>query len=326
MQDQTLRAWQLLCDRTPNEEALTEIEKARGFYRTRSIRSGDLLEVEAYPILPKAMIREAMAKYPVSPEAQKRLNQRNAEKRLVRLMEANFGASDWYFTATLEGANLPSLDGMRRKIQRFIQRMNYRRKNMGLDNARYIYVIEGYEEGSRQKRLHVHFVIDGGLDRATLKEIWGAGRCKCDELDPTGYGGLVNLAKYLSKDPRGRKRWAASKGLRGPVVHVADRKINHRAARRIADSPAGAAAALEKLYPGFEHVETEVRTNPFISGCYIYAVLRRKNEKERGKREQGYSDRQGRDGPGTHAGKRRDGALRVSSGGAQEVQKREGRV
>ena len=319
MQDQTLRAWQLLCDSVPNEEALTEIEKRSGFYRTRSIKSGDLLEVEAYPILPQSLIREALKKCPVSKEAQRRLNQRNAEKRLMRLMETNFGAGDWYFTATLEGANLPTLDGMRKKIQRFISRMNYHRKARGMDNARYIYVIEGYEEGSRQKRLHVHFVIDGGLGREELKTIWGHGRCKCDELDPDSYGGLINLAKYLSKDPRGRKRWAASKGLAGPVIHVAERKINHRAARKIAESPAGAAAALEKLYPGYEHVETEVRSNPFIPGCYIYAILRRKGD---GKHERGHIGGQAGDRAGAHAGRSRsDAALRVPPGGEQKIQK-----
>ena len=324
MQDQTLRAWQLLSDSVPNEEALTEIERRRGFYRTRSIKSGDLLEVEAYPILPQSVIREALSKCPASKEAQRRLNQRNAEKRLIRLMETNFGQGDWYFTATLEGANLPTLDGMRKKIQRFIGRMNYHRKARGMENARYIYVIEGYEEGSRQKRLHVHFVIDGGLDRETLKSIWGHGRCKCDELDPAGYGGLINLAKYLSKDPRGRKRWASSKGLAGPVVHVAERKINHRAARKIAESPAGAAAALEKLYPGYEHIETEVRTNPFIPGCYIYAIMRRKGEKSH--EQSGVGGKAG-NRAGAHAGRRRaDAEMRVPPGGAQKVQKRKGRV
>lgn len=326
MQDQTLRAWQLLCDTVPNEEALTEIERRRGFYRTRSIKSGDLLEVEAYPILPKAMIREALAKRPVSTEAQRQLNQINAEKRIIRLTETNFGEGDWYFTATLEGANLPTLEGVRKLTQDFVKRLNYRRKCMGLGNARYIYVIEGYEEGSRQKRLHVHFVLDGDLDRTTIKKIWGKGRCSCDELDPEGYDGLERLAKYLVKDPRGRKRWAASKGLKDPVVRVADRKVSHRTARKIATNRAGAQEALEKLYPGYELKNITVRTNPFISGCYIYAVLRRKNEKERGKGEQGYSDRQGRDGPGAHVGKRRDAALRIPSGRAQEVQKRKGRV
>ena len=325
MQDQTLRAWQLLCDTVPNEEALTEIERRRGFYRTRSIKSGDLLEVEAYPILPKTVIREAMQKHPASREAQKRLNQRNAEKRLLRLMETNFGQGDWYFTATLEGANLPTVEGMQRMIRRFISRLNYRRKTAGMDNARYIYVIEGYEEGSKQKRLHVHFIIDGGLDRATLKEIWGHGRCKCDELDPASYGGLVNLAKYMSKDPRGRKRWSASKGLKGPIVITAERKVNHKTARRIAESPAGAAAALEKLYPGYEHVETEVRTNPFIAGCYIYAVMRRKEGVR--KNEQGRTGGKIGNRAGTHAGgSGSDAALRVSNGSAPPVQKRKGRV
>ena len=47
-----LRGWELLCDQQPNEEALSAMQKMRGFYRTRTYRSGDLLEVEVYPVIP----------------------------------------------------------------------------------------------------------------------------------------------------------------------------------------------------------------------------------------------------------------------------------
>ena len=327
-QDDMLRKYELLCDQIPNEEALTAMEKMRGgFYRTKSIRSGSLLEIEAYPLLLRG-VKTAVRKMQVSQEAIKLHNQIAAEKRLVRLIEANFTEEDYYFTGTFEGETLPTLEQARRIIKRFIQRINYERKSRGMENAKYIYVIEGYEEGSRQKRIHFHMIIDGALDRLTLKEIWGNGRTRCDELDPRGYNGLVRLAKYLAKDPRGRKRWSPSKGLKQPIVTVADRKIRTSAAKRIAHNASEAAAALEKIYPGYEHVETEVRTNPYIPGCYIYAVMRKKDDggkkKTKGgtRYEQGNRNRAHSSGTGIQADAKRGSGNDIPHRGAAQVQKR----
>lgn len=319
-----LRQWELLCDEMPNEAALTAMEKNSGFYRTRTIRSGELLEVEVYPVIPQRQIREALSRKGVTREAQRRQNQKNAEKRCVRLIETNFGKEDWFFSATIAGEQLPTLDEMQKIMQGFIRRVNYRRKQAGMENARYIYVIEGYEEGSKQKRLHVHCVMDGGLDAATIETIWGRGRCKCDRLKPDEYGGLGDLARYMVKDPRGRKRWRASKNLKQPIITTADRKVSARAAKRIAEDTAGRAAALEKLYEGYEHQETDVRTNPFIPGCYIYAVMRKrpqKGKKTRGgrKHEQSGTRRQGGNGAGIRPDTERDQQGDVPAGGTEAV-------
>lgn len=331
MSREDLRGWELLCDQQPNEEMLSAMQKMRGFYRTRTYRSGDLLEVEVYPVIPRRMIREALEKKGETREAQRRLNQRNAEKRFKRLIERNFGEKDYYFTGTIEGGELPTLEKVQKLIQNFIRRINWKRKRAGLENAKYVYVIEGWEEGSRQKRLHVHLIIDGGIDRKELKEMWGHGRTKCEELDPRAYGGLSALAQYLTKDPRGRKRWSASKNLKGPLIATAERKVSSRTAHRIAEDTAGRAAALEKLYPGYRHEDTEVRSNPFIPGAYIYAVLRResgKNEKKGGKKkhEQGNSYRQGSKRAGIQPDSERNRAGDIPDGGAKKVQKRRGKV
>lgn len=326
-QDDMLRKYAILCDQVANEEHLSMMEKMRGiFYRTKTIKSGTLLEVEAYPLLPRAASK-AVRRMEVSKEAIAAHNQIAAEKRIVRLVETNFTGKDWYFTATIEGDKLPTLDEMQKMVGNFIGRINYRRKKLGLGNAKYIYVIEGYEEGSRQKRLHFHMIIDGGLSRETLREIWGRGRTKCDELDPKSYNGLINLAKYMVKDPRGRKRWVPSKNLKQPIVTIADRKIRSSAARRIAQSTAEAAAALEKIYPGYEHVGTEVKTNPYIPGCYIYAVMRKKDDGDKktkgGKRdEQGNSDRKGGRGARVPADGKRSSGNKIPDGGQPAVQKR----
>lgn len=273
--DEMLRQYALLCDRLPEGEALEEMERMRGaWYRTKSYRSGTLLEIEAYPLLP-VMKREAVRGLKPTSEAQARVNQRNAEKRMLRLAEANFTEKDYYFTGTIEGPDLPDWKAMQRLARAFLRRWNRARAKAGLENGKYIYVIEGHDDGDRKKRLHWHALLEGGLDRAEIKRLWNRGRARVDELDARGPEGLAPLVKYLSKGPQGKKRWAASKNLKKPMVSWADRKISARTARRIAEERAGSCAALEKLYPGHEVIDVEVRTNPYVPGCYIYAKMRR---------------------------------------------------
>lgn len=276
--DELLRRYAVLCDRLPDGDALAELERMRGvYYRTKSYRSGSLLEIEAYPLLPHPR-REQVRRLQPSREAQQRLNQRNAEKKLIRLVEANFGASDFYFTGTIEGPDLPNWESMQRLVRAFIRRWNRARIKAGLEPGKYIYVLEGHEDGDRRKRLHWHGLLEGGLDRMAIKALWDKGRSRCDELDTSGPDGLIPLSKYLLKNPQGKRRWAASRNLKKPAVSWADRKINARAARRIADERAASSAALEKLYPGHEVLDVEVRTNPYVPGCYIYARMRRKGD------------------------------------------------
>ena len=280
--DWALEKYALLCDREPEGEALTALQRATGWYRTHSIRSGAMLEIEVYPMLPHGQ-RSALRGMQGTPEAQKKLNQRNAEKRFRRLAEINFrDAEDYFFTGTIEAGpneSLPTLDEAVKIFDGYIRRVNRLRKKRGLENAKYLAVIEGHEEGSRQTRLHIHALLEGGLDRDTVENLWRGARSECRRLI---HAMLDRLCGYLQKDPRGRKRWKRSKGnLKGPTESIADRKISARKAWKVASDVAGRSVALEKLYPGYRveqidgHDAVEVRSNPWIPGCYIYARLRR---------------------------------------------------
>lgn len=294
-EDRTLEKYALLCDREMDGAALTAMERARGWYRTKATWSGKMLEVEAYPMLPHGQ-RAAIHKMQGTPEAMKKLNQRNAEKTFRRLAEINFrDEEDYFFTGTIEageGESLPTLEQVEKLFSNFIKRLNRLRKARGLKNAKYLAVIEGWEEGSRQVRLHVHALIEGGLDRDTMENLWRQKRAECRRLV---HAHLDELCGYLQKGPRGRKRWRRSKGnLKGPRETHADRKMNARAAWRIAEDVAGRNAALERLYPGYRvetingHDAVEVRSNPYMPGCYIYARLRKietaQERKERNRR------------------------------------------
>ena len=281
-EDRTLEKYALLCDREPEGEALTAMERARGWYRTKATWSGAMLEVEAYPMLPHGM-RGAVSRMRGTPEAMRKLNERNAKMTFRRLAEINFrDEADYFFTGTIEagaGESLPTLEQAESIFERFIRRVNRLRKKRGQENAKDLAVIEGWEEGSRQTRLHIHALMDGGLERDAVENLWRAGLSECRRLV---HAMLDRLCGYLQKGPRGKKRWKRSKGnLKGPRETHADRKMNAKAAWRIAEDVAGRSAALEKLYPGYRLEQTdgrdavEVRSNPYMPGCYIYARLRR---------------------------------------------------
>ena len=82
-------------------------------YRTKTIKSGDVLEVQAYPIW-NTYSEVRRAKNKVSTIAQSNLNHRNRQAQVIRLINANFTDKDVWATFTYsEDAN---------KIQRGFKR------------------------------------------------------------------------------------------------------------------------------------------------------------------------------------------------------------
>ena len=76
-------------------------------YRTKTIKSGNVLEVEVYPIWDTHTSTSRARKTKESREAQKRLNYKNAVKQVVRLINANFTDADFWATFTYDNAHLP---------------------------------------------------------------------------------------------------------------------------------------------------------------------------------------------------------------------------
>ena len=271
-----------------------------GNYVTKKIVSGGYVEFECYPIpVMTPEEKRAVRSRKVTKEEWDAYNRKQSELRFVRLLEANFDENDWLITGTIEGENLPKLEEVAKMTKNYLRRVNYELGKLGMEKAAYIYVLEGYEEESRKKRLHVHMVVKCGLERIELKRLWKWGVCRVDELDPAGYGGLTRLASYLSKDPKGKKRWGSSKGLKKPKVETIRKKYNARTAQRIADNRAAAEAALEKMNPRYKMESgIEIKTHPFIKGVVTIKWSMRLREEFR-KHEQGHTG-------GKHGGGRGD--------------------
>lgn len=269
----------------------TYADPGRGGYRTRTIRSGSLLEVEVYPILRWTPGTRREAERRRTTEAQARLNRRRSMLRCMRLIEANFTARSWVVTLTYDYGLARRADSMshgdlleawereglptdeadaRRDFFNWIRKVKRRMEDPAA--LKYIYALEVTHEPRDTDprplpaRYHFHLVIDAaGVARETLKALWGHGFTDVNELDLRG-GGAARLADYLTRQegrggknrrptPEGRRRrWAASRNLIDPEksARVSDRRISRRRAARVAeDVRRNGREIFEALYPGY---------------------------------------------------------------------------
>lgn len=239
-------------------------------YMTKTVTSGKMVEVEIYPVFEnkKDMPRTKKRK---SRKAQHDLNDKNARKKLIRLLNTNFDTDGYW--VTLNFAKAPEdLNEVDRIMKNYIKRLNYRRKKLGIPNMKYIYVSEIGKNG----RAHVHMVTDNLLDRDTIEDTWKHGkRNNIRRLDPDDFG-LTGIATYLSKDPKGRKRWKASRNLKQPKITQSLTKFKRRRVLKMVRNQNEIENELKKEYPKLKYLDTEVRQNEFNGLFYLYSRMVKK--------------------------------------------------
>lgn len=240
-------------------------------YRAKTIRAGEVLEVEIYPLWrTRNEIREA--KRHTSRKAQINLNEKNARKNLIRKINANFGRKDLCVTLTYQDGFLPDEQQARKDIRNYLRRVREWRRKRGMTELKYVYVIEYGGTDNRRKRVH-HHVIMSGMDRDAAEQLWGKGYANAHRLQPDDYG-LEALARYMLKEPKNTKRWASSKNLVEPKVTQADTKISRRKVEQMAqDFDEKPAQIFSTLYPEYRLCDCRVWYSEFVAGAYIYATL-----------------------------------------------------
>lgn len=285
-----------------------------GGIRTRTIRAGDAIEVECYPLTrigPVARAAYAMKK--ASRECQIKLNRRNAEKKIRRLIDQNFGPEAWVLTLTYDYGAVEAWAGSRkdaearweklglpvdeeearRDLNNFFRRVRTRMRQVGADpgELKHLYVLESTREHQTGEmalypHYHFHLVIHTaeGIGRRELEAIWDRGFIRADRLSTTD-NGAARLAAYMTKGGKvervegGRKlrRWGRSKNLVEPTETVSDRKVSRRRAALVAADVMGRGVEIfEALYPGYKCVEPpRVHFSDFVAGAYIFARLRK---------------------------------------------------
>jgi len=259
-------------------------------YRTKTIRSGDQVEVEVFPIWATAPTLSDGTPITKSPEAMARANAGNARKHFERKMNVNFCDRDYRIDLTYAGDELPDANQAQRDVQNYLRRVKYACRKQGLPPPKYMGVSEGKREGSHQKRVHHHIVISCGLSREEMERIWRKGRVRTDRLQADRYG-YTALARYLMKAPEGAKRYFCSRNLKEPVITFSDTKISLRKAEHIAQAMEEKAPAIfTRLYPNHEFIDCQVKRTDFVAGVYIYVRLRKQPINKEKRRDARCSD------------------------------------
>lgn len=251
-------------------------------YRTKTTKAGSRLEAEVYPLFGREKTaRLRKAKKHITPERQKALNIRRSQRKLVLLIEANFRV-DKDVHVTLTYASKVSLKQCKRDLNCFLRKIRRIREERGLSDLKYIYAI-GHDEGHR---IHVHVIMNGGIDRTELEQIWGRGYANCLILQSYG-NGLQGIANYLYKqNDRERelrrktfRSWSGSRNLIKPKEHTSDTKMSNAKVKRIArDFRNEAKEVMQKIYPGYSMERCDVYYSDMVDGVYIRCVMRRYRE------------------------------------------------
>lgn len=254
--------------------------------RVRTIRSGDQIECECYPIHKPGSGSRRRRKEAGTSEAQEAVNRRNVARQITRYLNANFTAADIHITATYADGQLPTtekdaqreLAAYMRRLRRLFARMQRQGRISQSAEFKYLYVSEYASRDGEPVRIH-HHIVCNLPDRDAAESCWRAGRANADRLQPDRYG-FTALAKYLTKAPRNKRKWDKSRNLRPPRVTVADKKLSRRQMLRIAEAADTEAKAIfTRLYPGCEYLDCEVRRSEWVQGAYIYARMRRTDGK-----------------------------------------------
>lgn len=248
-------------------------------YVAKTISAGNMFEVELYPIFNKKDFQEFKVKRK-SKKAQKNLNDRNSRKQFIRLINSNFTKDDYIMHLTYSNENLPpSIEDAEREVYKLIRKINYRRKKKKLQNAKYIYVTE--YDPQKKIRVHHHLIIEGGIDRKVMKDLWTNGtRIKVEELEPDEYE-LSGLANYLSKDPKGKKRWKSSKGLKKPKERKSYTSFSKKKIRNMVADDTNVSVYMNSNYKSKTYLDHEIRYNKVNHMYYIYVRMRKKDFTEK---------------------------------------------
>ena len=252
-------------------------------YRRRVTLAGDRMECEIYPVFGRDDEQKARAaKKNITPEKQKRLNDERARRRLIQLADANFTEKDIHLTLTFRHET--TLPACRKDVRNFLLRVKRYREKHGLPELKYIYSIEGKRELSKGfpvSRIHIHMLMNGGLSRELLEEMWELGYANADRLQPTERG-LEEIASYIIKEARNRdgaRKWSASRNLKQPLRRTSDAKTSNRVVKAIAqDIRNEAKEQTEKLYPRYRFVDCKVYYSDQLDGVYIRILMRRRRK------------------------------------------------
>ena len=246
--------------------------KGRTFNREQVYVCGEYMDADIYPVFQKPGARRKRCK-PTS-EIQAKLNQRNAEKKLTRLVHNNFTENDIALHLTYRNGEEPENEAdALRVLGNFIKRLKRRYKKAGKE----LKYISCTEYGKKTERVHHHLIINGGYDRDEIEKLWGRGYANSKRLQ-FEEDVVTGLARYIAKDKHCFKRWNQSRNLDIPEATQYDGRLNMDDIAEIKEAidSKNAYQYFEERYPDFELVEAVYTQNNINRGIYIHFEMRRR--------------------------------------------------
>lgn len=215
---------------------------------------------------------------------QRNLNEKNAKRYLRQLGNGNFSEGDWFISLSYQDKFQPeTMEQAEKEVGNYIRRLKARYKKLGQE-LKYILVNEG---GAKKVRFNHHLVInslDEGLTRDDVEALW-AKKSKGQKKErigtvnskyiQTNENGLERIMAYMSKDPKGRKRWSSSRNLKRPDSRPNDHKYGPRTLEKVAQTPDQGMAYFTKKYPEYDISEVEAKYYE-ETGWHIYLKMWRR--------------------------------------------------
>lgn len=178
----------------------TEQKRNHRMYVRREYRYGNRIEIRKYHTCKfQGKGEKRLKRNKPTPEQVKKNNEKQAERKLFRLMANNFTADDWHVVLNYANETRPDAQGAKRIIQRFLRKMRAWYKKNGYE-FKWIMTTEW----ANAKNIHHHIVMNGveGLSRA-IQRIWrevGGGGCHFTPLyEDQDFEGL---AEYFVKETK----------------------------------------------------------------------------------------------------------------------------
>jgi len=243
--------------------------KGRFFIREQVYICGGYMDADIYPVFQRPGKRRGKCK-PTS-NIQARLNQKNAERRVTRLIHNNFTVYDLALHLTYR-KEPDSMEEAEKNLTNFLRRLKRAYAKRGLEFK----YIKTTEYGEKSGRVHHHVIISGGLDRDGIERMWGFGYANTKRLQFTDEG-VTGLAHYIVKDKTQYRRWSGSRNLVQPQPIITDGKITVEEIERIEQNieEHNEYDLFESLYPDFILTDAVCYKNPQNRGTYIHYEMHR---------------------------------------------------
>ena len=257
-------------------------------YETKTITAGPIREMEMYPVFLKKDIPEEF-RVKTTKQAQKNLNNKNAVKYFIRKANTNFEKGDYYLTLNWPNNSRPKdYEEAKKMVRAYINKLNYeyrkqqlkeegkkltsKTKKKNYKKIKYMYVIEISKEG--KGKYHVHMLLSSELSMNLVEKCWKHGRRNnIRRIDPDDKH-ITDLATYLSKDAKGKKRWGCSKGLKEPVI-TTSKKVSKKKIYNMSNNENIIKAEMEKLNPKYKVIEFTVTKNKWTNMPYIHVLMKK---------------------------------------------------